>query len=107
MPRPAAVLTAILIAFDVVALATAVARVDRRPSARREIVEAFTVPEYSIPVLDPGGSAHRTMPCFQADDADSAVHAALGAPSSAPCPLTRLETRRPGEPGAMRSYGRW
>lgn len=107
MPRPTPLLTAIVIAFDVVALATAAARLDRKSSAQREVIAARTVPEYRILVLNPLGSAHSAMPCFQAQGADSVEHAALGAPTKASCQVKRPEIRPPDDHGPMRSYGRW
>jgi HAMP domain-containing protein len=106
IPKGVALLTVIVIAFDVVALAMAAARVERKTSARRTVAEALSPPAYHILVLDPDRSAQRTMPCLQQRDADSTEYAAFPDPSQSPCHVAGLQTRPPNDE-ITRSYGRW
>ena len=99
-------LTALAIAFDVIAVAIAAAR-DERTTAARPVVELLSAPEYTIRVFHPDTSVQRAMPCLQQRDADSTEYAALPVPGSSLCHLASAESAASHHRPGTRTLGIW
>jgi hypothetical protein len=98
------VATAIVIAFDVAAIALAVIGLDRPPPTEQVFIRASSY--HGMRIHRPDLSAFDAMPCLQTPGADSVYHAALPVAGRASCRVATTHGSLPtGNP--RRSLGRW